>query len=169
MSRSAAFFDLDRTLLAGASGCRLLRRRCATAGLVSREIPGEIAALRAVQHRSVRPCPSMALARQAVTMLAKGQAARSDRPGRLLAAAAAHGSRAMVQPLRRAPVRPAHAPPSRPIVLATTTPYDLVKPLADLLGLDGVVATRYGVNADGTYDGTIWPGRSCGAPASSPR
>jgi putative phosphoserine phosphatase / 1-acylglycerol-3-phosphate O-acyltransferase len=30
-----------------------------------------------------------------------------------------------------------------------------VKPLADLLGLDDVVATRYGVNADGSYDGSI--------------
>ena len=39
--------------------------------------------------------------------------------------------------------------------MATTTPYDLVKPLADRLGLDDVVATRYGVNADGTYDGTL--------------
>ncbi|HAN35559.1 MAG TPA: HAD-IB family hydrolase, partial [Acidimicrobiaceae bacterium] len=41
------------------------------------------------------------------------------------------------------------------MVMATTTPYDLVKPLADLLGLDDVVATRYGLNADGTYDGTL--------------
>ena len=40
-------------------------------------------------------------------------------------------------------------------MLATTTPYDLVQPFADLLGLDDVIATRYGVNADGTYDGTI--------------
>src|SRR6266540_2212534 len=43
----------------------------------------------------------------------------------------------------------------RPIVLATTTPYDLVKPLADLLGLDDVVATRYRLAADGTYDGAL--------------
>ena len=41
------------------------------------------------------------------------------------------------------------------LVLATTTPYDLVKPFADRLGLDDVVATRYGVAADGTYDGTL--------------
>jgi putative phosphoserine phosphatase/1-acylglycerol-3-phosphate O-acyltransferase len=40
------------------------------------------------------------------------------------------------------------------VVLATTTPYDLVKPLADALGLDDVIATRYG-EADGRYDGTI--------------
>ena len=39
--------------------------------------------------------------------------------------------------------------------MATTSPYDLVKPLADLLGMDDVLATRYGVNADGTYDGRL--------------
>ena len=39
--------------------------------------------------------------------------------------------------------------------MATTTPYDLVKPFADKLGLDDVVATRYGVDADGNYDGTL--------------
>src|SRR5262249_42946306 len=39
---------------------------------------------------------------------------------------------------------------------ATTSPYDLVKPFADRLGLDDVIATRYGVGADGdTYDGTL--------------
>ena len=41
------------------------------------------------------------------------------------------------------------------LVLATTTPYDLVRPLADLLGFDDVVATRYGVADDGTYNGAI--------------
>ena len=39
--------------------------------------------------------------------------------------------------------------------MATTTPVDLVRPLAERLGFDDVVATTYGVNADGTYDGTI--------------
>jgi putative phosphoserine phosphatase/1-acylglycerol-3-phosphate O-acyltransferase len=40
-------------------------------------------------------------------------------------------------------------------VLATTTPYDLIAPLAEALGLDDVIATRYRVNGDGTYDGTL--------------
>ena len=41
-------------------------------------------------------------------------------------------------------------------MLATTTPYDLVKPFADRLGLDDVIATRYRVGDDGdTYDGTL--------------
>ena len=60
----------------------------------------------------------------------------------------------MVQPFA-GPLFEEHRAAGRPVVLATTTPYDLVKPLADRLGLDDVVATRYGVNADGTYDGTL--------------
>ena len=47
-----------------------------------------------------------------------------------------------------------HRKAGRPLVLATTTPYDLVKPLADALGFDDVVATRYG-EPDGVYDGTL--------------
>ncbi len=47
-----------------------------------------------------------------------------------------------------------HRAEGRLVVLATTTPYDLVKPLADLLGLDAVIATRYG-ERDGVYTGTI--------------
>jgi putative phosphoserine phosphatase/1-acylglycerol-3-phosphate O-acyltransferase len=59
-----------------------------------------------------------------------------------------------VQPLA-GPLFAEHRAAGRPVVLATTTPYDLVRPLVDALGLDDLVATRYGVHADGTYDGTI--------------
>jgi putative phosphoserine phosphatase/1-acylglycerol-3-phosphate O-acyltransferase len=40
-------------------------------------------------------------------------------------------------------------------VLATTTPFDVVRPLAERLGFDDVIATRYGERDDGTYDGTL--------------
>ena len=60
----------------------------------------------------------------------------------------------MVQPFADASFA-AHRKAGRPVVLATTTPYDLVKPFADKLGLDDVVATRYGIDADGNYDGTL--------------
>jgi putative phosphoserine phosphatase/1-acylglycerol-3-phosphate O-acyltransferase len=60
----------------------------------------------------------------------------------------------MVQPLAAA-LFEQHRAAGRPVVMATTTPYDLVKPLADLLGLDDVVATRYRVNDDGTYHGSL--------------
>lgn len=144
----AAFFDLDRTLLAGASG-EVFSRAMREAGLVSRSIPGE-GLLYKLFNTVGETLPSMALARQAVT-LAKGRSRRSVQQA---AAHAAEGLAAMVQPLA-APLFAEHRRAGRRVVLATTTPYDLVKPLADLLGLDDVVATRYGVNADGTYDGTI--------------
>jgi len=40
------------------------------------------------------------------------------------------------------------------VVMATTTPVDLVRPLADRLGFDDVIATRYG-RRDDRLDGTI--------------
>ncbi|MFM7685909.1 MAG: HAD-IB family hydrolase [Actinomycetota bacterium] len=146
-SSGAAFFDLDRTLLAGASG-EVFSRAMREAGLV-KAIPGETLLYR-LFNAVGETLPSMALARQAAR-LAKG------RPRAAVQRAAEHaaaGLAAMVQPLA-APLFAEHRAAGRPIVLATTTPFDLVKPLADLLGLDDVVATQYGVNADGTYDGTI--------------
>jgi putative phosphoserine phosphatase/1-acylglycerol-3-phosphate O-acyltransferase len=147
-ARGAAFFDLDRTLLAGASGA-VFSDAMRAAGLVSREIPGE-KLLYGLFNAVGETLPSMAIARQAVS-LAKG------RPRAAIQAVAGDASvrlAAMVQPFA-APLFAQHRAAGRPIVLATTTPYDLVKPLADILGLDDVVATRYRVNADGTYDGTL--------------
>ncbi len=144
----AAFFDLDRTLLAGASG-EVFSRAMREAGLVSRSIPGENLLFR-LFNTVGETLPSMALTRQAA-VLAKG------RPQAAVARAAedaAHELHRMVQPMAES-LFAVHRAAGRPIVLATTTPFDLVAPLARLLGLDDVVATRYGVNADGTYDGSI--------------
>jgi putative phosphoserine phosphatase/1-acylglycerol-3-phosphate O-acyltransferase len=119
------------------------------AGLVTRTLPGEALLFR-VFNSIGETLPSMALARQAAT-LARG---RPQAAVQRAAADAATTLAAMVQPLA-APLFAEHRAAGRPVVLATTTPHDLVWPLAQALGLDDVVATRYGVNADGTYDGTI--------------
>jgi putative phosphoserine phosphatase/1-acylglycerol-3-phosphate O-acyltransferase len=58
-----------------------------------------------------------------------------------------------VQPFARA-VLEEHHREGRLLVLATTTPADLVAPLARLLGFDGVVATRY-AREDGYLTGGI--------------
>ena len=119
------------------------------AGLVNHNIPGE-KLLFSVFNTIGETLPSMALARQAVT-LAKGRSRRAVQDAAQDVAARLAG---MVQPQAEA-LFAEHRAAGRPIVLATTTPYDLVKPFADLLGLDDVVATRYTVKADGTYDGTL--------------
>jgi len=61
---------------------------------------------------------------------------------------------AMLQPFAASEFE-MHRAAGRSVVLATTTPFDLVKPFAERLGLDDVIATRYGVANDGTYDGTL--------------
>ncbi len=61
---------------------------------------------------------------------------------------------AEVQPYALATIAE-HRDAGRPVVMATTTPFDVVEPLAEILGMDAVVATRYGIQKDGTYDGTI--------------
>ena len=147
MSRGAAFFDLDRTLLAGASG-EVFSRAMREAGLV-RAIPGESLLYR-LFNTVGETLPSMALARQAAT-LAKG---RPQAAVRAAAEAAADELLGLVHASVTGLVA-AHRAAGRPVVLATTTPLDLVEPLVRRLGFDDVVATRYGVNADGTYDGTI--------------
>ncbi len=147
-SSGAAFFDLDRTLLAGASGV-VFSAAMKEAGLVSRSIPGEGLVYR-LFNTIGETLPSMALARQGVT-LAKG---KSREAVQMAAAIAAERLLEMVQPMAAA-LFEEHRAAGRPVVLATTTPHDMVKPLADLLGLDGVIATQYGFDEDGTYNGTL--------------
>ncbi|HEX9969708.1 MAG TPA: HAD-IB family hydrolase, partial [Acidimicrobiales bacterium] len=48
-----------------------------------------------------------------------------------------------------------HHAAGRPVVLATTTPHDLVAPLAERLGFDDVVATRYAEDESGAYTGRL--------------
>ena len=148
-SSGAAFFDLDRTLLSGASG-EVFAGAMRLAGLTGpNPIPGE-RLLFGLFNAIGETLPSMVLARQAVTLAAgRSRAAVAE-----AAETVADDLCAMVQPFA-ATAFASHREAGRPIVLATTTPYDLVKPFADRLGLDDVVATRYGVSADGTYDGTL--------------
>jgi putative phosphoserine phosphatase/1-acylglycerol-3-phosphate O-acyltransferase len=152
VERSAAFFDLDRTLLRKASG-PVLQDVLAGAGLVSaRQLPG-----RGLLYRSYdvfgETLPAMVLARAAAVALA----------GRRRAAvrAAAKDAADALEPLV-APWAPGllddHRRAGRLVVMATTTPLDLVEPLAERLGFDGVVATRYATAGAGDaerYTGSL--------------
>ncbi|MDQ3543181.1 MAG: HAD-IB family hydrolase [Actinomycetota bacterium] len=144
----AAFFDLDRTLLAGASGS-VYSAAMRDTGFATRSIPGE-KLLYGVFNLIGETLPSMALARQAATF-SKGRPRDAMRQAGVASAAPLA---AMVQPFAF-PLFAEHREAGRKLVMATTTPHDLVKPLADWLGFDDVLATRYGVNADGTFDGSI--------------
>lgn len=148
MAQGAAFFDLDRTLLAGASGV-VFSDAMQRAGLSTGPFPGEKLMFGLFQ-RIGETLPAMAIARQGAAA-AKGRSAAAVRAA---ADAAVEPLLELVQPFAFTALA-AHREAGRPIVLATTTPYDLVKPLADALGFDAAVATRYRIDGDGNYDGTL--------------
>lgn len=148
MRGTAAFFDLDRTLLAGASG-EVLSDAMRSLGLVPERIPGESLMYR-VFDTVGETLPAMFLARQAAT-LAKGRR-RDDfrRAGEL----AADRLVEMVQPYAW-PLFERHRSRGDALVLATTTPFDLLEAFAERLGFDALVATRYRVGDDGAYLGGV--------------
>ncbi len=149
MTTAAAFFDLDRTLLQGASG-PLISHALRSEGLLgSKPIPGE-RLLFGVFNVVGETLPSMLLTRQGARAAKGWSAERARSAGHAVAQPLVDA----VEPFARELIREHHAA-GRPVVLATTTPYDMVKPFADALGLDGVLATHYRVGADGCYDGSI--------------
>jgi putative phosphoserine phosphatase/1-acylglycerol-3-phosphate O-acyltransferase len=144
----AAFFDLDRTLLRGASA-PVIGEALKAAGVTDRSIPGQQLMMR-IYDLFGENRPSMEVTRRAVRFASGWVQSSVQDAGKQAAEALA----AMVQPFA-GPIFEEHRAAGRPLVLATTTPYDLIKPLADVLGFDDVVATRYATAPDGTYDGTF--------------
>ncbi|MCB0962081.1 MAG: HAD-IB family hydrolase [Acidimicrobiales bacterium] len=146
---SAAFFDLDRTLLTGASGpafAEVLKRM----GLLpDRSIPGEGLVFKVFDVIG-ETVPSMIATRQMARAAAGWdraivQAAGEQAADRLVDAVPGFAKAEIAR----------HKEEGRRVVMATTSPYDLVRPLAERLGLDDVIATRYGERPDGSYDGTV--------------
>ena len=149
MTSGAAFVDLDRTLVRGASG-PAFSQAMREAGIVTQgPIPGESLVYRMFDLIG-ETRPAMLLTRQAVR-LAKGWSAEDVRSAGALAA---ERLATVVQPFAHALLAEHHRA-GRPIVLATTTPVDMVAPLAERLGFDDVLATRYRTGPDGRYDGTF--------------
>ena len=148
-AQGAVFFDLDRTLLRGASG-PVISGALREVGLMpERTLPGE-GLIFGLFDLIGEIRPSMMLTRQAVRAAKGWSQATCQQAGRLAAERLAPA----VQPWARVIIGD-HQAAGRPVVLATTTPFDLVQPLAETLGFDGVLATRYRVAADGCYDGTF--------------
>lgn len=144
----AVFFDLDRTLLRGASG-PVLNRALRAAGLVSeRTYPGE-GATYALFDLIGETLPAVLLARGAAR-LARGWDADAVRAVGVEAAEELVGH---VAPYAR-PLVEGHQAAGRPVVLATATPDHLVRPLAERLGFDDVIATRYH-EEDGAFTGRL--------------
>jgi putative phosphoserine phosphatase / 1-acylglycerol-3-phosphate O-acyltransferase len=147
MARSAAFFDLDRTILPGGSG-PVFAATLARLGVKTPHIPGQelLFKLFDIMGESYL-----------VMQLAKQAASRSKGLDRAMVQASAEVAADTLME-RVQPYAPAlfeeHRAAGDLLVLATTSPYDLVAPFARRLGFDAVVATRYG-EVEGIYTGEL--------------
>ena len=157
----AAFFDLDRTLLAGGIGRGVLRGDARRPGSRRAAMPGR-ARLYGLFNRIGETLPSMALARQAA-ILAKGRSRAAMVGRRRGRRRPAGGDGAAV---RRAPVRraPRRGPPDGARHDDALRPGQAARRPARARRRRSPPATASTPTA--RYDGTL-AGRSCGRPASS--
>jgi putative phosphoserine phosphatase/1-acylglycerol-3-phosphate O-acyltransferase len=144
----AAFFDLDRTILLGPSSTEINDALVAAGLAPDRKLPG-IGVLGEFYRRFGETIPFMALAR-AAAIASRGWSADA---AAVAAEQAAKALEAKVAPYARALIAE-HQAAGRPAVLASTSPEHLIRPLADDLGFDDVVATRYSVE-DGKFTGGL--------------
>ncbi len=152
MAQSAVFIDLDRTLLSRASG-QALNKALMDEGVLppGRSLPGDTF-LYAVNDRLGENLFSMGLVR-AAARVAKGW-----RQSMVQAA----GQRAVADLSELvAPFAPQYLEAFRAdghlLVLATTTPADMITPFAHAMGFDAVIATTYETK-DGRYTGRLYEG-----------
>jgi putative phosphoserine phosphatase/1-acylglycerol-3-phosphate O-acyltransferase len=150
---SAVFIDLDRTLLAHASGLAL-NRALVDEGVLpqGRSLPGD-KLLYGINDRLGENLVSMGLVR-AAARVAKGW--RQDQVRQA-------GKRAVAELTTMvAPFAPQYLEEFRQaghkLVLATTTPADMITPFAEAMDFDDVIATRYETNEDGRYTGRLFEG-----------
>jgi putative phosphoserine phosphatase/1-acylglycerol-3-phosphate O-acyltransferase len=148
---AAAIFDLDRTLIPGSSAPVIQRHLRAAKLGPEWELPAAEAFYAAYQ-RFGETWVTMQLARLAARA-AKGWSVAAVKRA---AEGAADELVGMVQPFVPQLVAD-HKAAGRRIVLATTTPLPLVGPLAERLGFDDVVATRWAVAGDSYSGGTDGP------------
>ncbi|MEX0768100.1 MAG: HAD-IB family hydrolase [Microthrixaceae bacterium] len=146
--KTAAIFDLDRTLLAGASG-PIISSALRQVGLLSTSTSGIESVAFGVFNLIGETWPSMFVSRQ-------GARAARGWPVELVEEAAEIATSSLLQSVLPFALQEIeeHRSAGRKLVMATTTPADLITPLAEALGFDDVIATRYG-RASGEYDGSI--------------
>ncbi|HEX3564568.1 MAG TPA: HAD-IB family hydrolase, partial [Acidimicrobiales bacterium] len=156
-AHSAVFVDLDRTLLRGASG-PILQGALMAEGVLTpgRGVPGDFL-LYAFYERFGETTPFIALARAAARVMRGRSAEETRRAGKAATAQLID----LVQPYALE-VLAEHRRAGRRLVLATTTPIDLIDALAVALGFDAVVATKYEI-VDGLYTGRLDGGFVWGA------
>src|SRR3954451_7766054 len=150
MSRAAAFFDLDKTLMAGSSGMQFARV-AARQGIVSRRQLTRWA----VEHlryrlRGTTDERTAEVLKAARELIAGVPAKTIERMGPGVMAAILP----RVYPQMLDEVH-AHQDAGRPAFIVSAAGNDVVSSLAGVLGMQGGIGTRYEVDAAGEFSGRL--------------
>jgi HAD superfamily hydrolase (TIGR01490 family) len=150
VSRAAAFFDLDKTLMAGSSGMQFARV-ATNQGIVSRR---QLARWGAEHLRyrlrgttDERTVEVLKIARELITGLPSQTIARME--PEVMAEILPR-----VFPQMLAEVH-AHQDAGRPAFIVSAAGNDIVESLARVLGMEGGIGTRYEVDAEGRFSGRL--------------
>jgi len=150
MTRAAAFFDLDKTLMAGSSGMQFARI-AAKQGVVSRRQLAswgfEHLRYRLRGTTDARTAEVLKVARELIRGLPEKTI---DRMGPEVMAAIL--PRVFPQMLEEVY---AHQDAGRPTFIVSAAGNGVVEQLAHVLGMDGGIGTRYEVDGDGNYTGRL--------------
>lgn len=150
MSRAAAFFDLDKTLMAGSSGMQFARV-ATSQGIVSRR---QLARWGAEHLRyrlrgttDERTVEVLKIARELIKGVPAKTIARMEPE-----VMAEILPRVFPQMLAEVHV---HQDAGRPTFIVSAAGNDIVESLARVLGMDGGIGTRYEVDAEGNFSGRL--------------
>jgi HAD superfamily hydrolase (TIGR01490 family) len=150
MSRAAAFFDLDRTLMAGSSGMHFARAASRN-GMVSRAL----LARWGLEHVRFRLQGSTdARTAEVLSQVKELLAGVPERDIERMAPDLLAGVLPRIYPPMLDEVR-AHQDAGRATFIVSAAGNGLVEILARVLGMDGGIGTRYEVDGDGLLTGRI--------------
>ncbi len=147
----AAFFDLDKTVIARASmvafGRPLYRAGLVSRWLVLRALYGQVVYLYLGADDA-----RMARMRDSVLAVTKGW--EQAKVGEVVREALAE----VIEPIvfdEALDLLAAHRDAGRRVFLISASPAEIVTPLAEFLGVDDAIATRAEIDADGRYTGAV--------------
>jgi HAD superfamily hydrolase (TIGR01490 family) len=150
MSKAAAFFDLDKTLMAGSSGMQFARV-AARGGVVSRRQLWswgvEHLRYRLRGTTDERTNDVLQVARDLITGVPEKTIGRMG--PEVLAAILPRVYPQMLEEVH------AHQDAGRPTFIVSAAGNDVVETLANVLGMEGGIGTRYEVDAEGRFTGRL--------------
>ena len=148
MQRAAAFFDLDKTLMAGSSGMQFARIAAKRKIVSRRQLAGWAVEHMRYRLRGTTDARTREVLRVARELISGLPATTVDRMGPEVMAAILP----RVYPQMLDEVY-AHQDAGRATFIVSAAGHDVVESLANVLGMDGGIGTRYELDGEGSFTG----------------